>query len=241
MEKRYSISDAARQISVEAHVLRYWEEELGFIIPRNGQGHRYYREKDIRMLQKIKDLKEQGFQLRAIKLLMPDMERTEHMSSQELYRLREELNQQVQLEEEQRAARGKMGRVMPMPNIKNAEPYETRIQTQSQKLEQFEAMLRAMIQDTLQQEQTASERRICEAVSERMAKEMDYLLREQQQGLHEQQELQSKQVELLQEILKEMRPSALQEAAASEESETKTQRGHDRKKNNRRKKIHLGF
>ena len=26
--KRYMISDAARMVDVEAHVLRYWEEEL---------------------------------------------------------------------------------------------------------------------------------------------------------------------------------------------------------------------
>ena len=28
-ETRYIISDAARMINVEPHVLRYWEEELG--------------------------------------------------------------------------------------------------------------------------------------------------------------------------------------------------------------------
>ena len=38
MEKRFGISDAARQVGVEAHVLRYWEDELGLAIPRNGQG-----------------------------------------------------------------------------------------------------------------------------------------------------------------------------------------------------------
>ena len=37
MEKRFGISDAARQVGVEAHVLRYWEDELGLAIPRNGQ------------------------------------------------------------------------------------------------------------------------------------------------------------------------------------------------------------
>ena len=63
MEKRFGISDAARQVGVEAHVLRYWEDELGLAIPRNGQGHRYYREQDIHILHKIRDWKEQGFVL----------------------------------------------------------------------------------------------------------------------------------------------------------------------------------
>ena len=46
-EKRYSISEAARLLEVENHVLRYWEEELGLTIPRNELGHRYYREEEI--------------------------------------------------------------------------------------------------------------------------------------------------------------------------------------------------
>ena len=49
-EVRYIISDAANKVSVEPHVLRYWEEELDLKIPRNEMGHRYYREKDIEML-----------------------------------------------------------------------------------------------------------------------------------------------------------------------------------------------
>lgn len=61
MEKRFGISDAARQVGVEAHVLRYWEDELGLAIPRNGQGHRYYREQDIHILHKIRDWKDRAF------------------------------------------------------------------------------------------------------------------------------------------------------------------------------------
>ena len=41
-EVHYLISDASRKVDVEAHVLRYWEEELELAIPRNEMGHRYY-------------------------------------------------------------------------------------------------------------------------------------------------------------------------------------------------------
>ena len=57
MDKRYSISDASKQVLVENHVLRYWEEELDMNISRNSQGHRYYTERDIAVLKAIKDLK----------------------------------------------------------------------------------------------------------------------------------------------------------------------------------------
>ena len=53
-ETRYMISDASKQVNVEAHVLRYWEEELALDIPRNEMGHRYYTEEHIRMFKQIK-------------------------------------------------------------------------------------------------------------------------------------------------------------------------------------------
>ena len=39
----YLIKEAAKLVEVEAHVLRYWEEELGLKIKRNEMGHRYYK------------------------------------------------------------------------------------------------------------------------------------------------------------------------------------------------------
>ena len=45
---QYTISDAAKLLQIETHVLRYWEEELGLSIPRNKIiicVRRQYREK----------------------------------------------------------------------------------------------------------------------------------------------------------------------------------------------------
>lgn len=64
------ISDAAKKVKVEAHVLRYWEEELALPIKRNELGHRYYTEEDVNRFLNIKDLKERGLQLKAIKLVL---------------------------------------------------------------------------------------------------------------------------------------------------------------------------
>lgn len=66
-QKKYLISDAAKQVNVESHVLRYWEEELELPIKRNKQGHRFYTTEDVERLKRIKMMKEQGFQLKAIK------------------------------------------------------------------------------------------------------------------------------------------------------------------------------
>ena len=66
-EIHYLISDASKKVDVEAHVLRYWEDELKLVIPRNEMGHRYYTELHIRLFRQVKALKEKGYQLKAIK------------------------------------------------------------------------------------------------------------------------------------------------------------------------------
>lgn len=66
-ETRYLISETAKLVQVEPHVLRYWEEELGLSIKRNEMGHRYYTDKDLEIFQKIKELKKEGLQLKTIR------------------------------------------------------------------------------------------------------------------------------------------------------------------------------
>ena len=68
----YTIKDAAKQVHVQTHVLRYWEEELGLSIGRNEQGHRYYTPEDVRLLERIRGWKEQGLQLKAIRLMLSE-------------------------------------------------------------------------------------------------------------------------------------------------------------------------
>lgn len=70
MEGYWLISEAAREVEVESHVLRYWEEELKLPIKRNEQGHRYYTREDVEFFKQIKGMKEKGLQLKAIKLIM---------------------------------------------------------------------------------------------------------------------------------------------------------------------------
>jgi DNA-binding transcriptional MerR regulator len=72
-EKKYTIKEAAKEVEVEAHVLRYWEEELDMKIKRNEMGHRYYEENDVKLLKKVKELKDRGIQLKAIRELVSKM------------------------------------------------------------------------------------------------------------------------------------------------------------------------
>lgn len=69
-EKRYIISEVAERTGIETHVLRYWEDELNLDIPRNKMGHRYYTEEQVALFKQIKELKDSGFQLKAVKAVL---------------------------------------------------------------------------------------------------------------------------------------------------------------------------
>jgi len=75
-EVRYMISEAAKRVNMEAHVLRHWEDELGLTIGRTEMGHRYYTDEDVRLFNCIKELKEQGMLLKELKELIPDIQKT---------------------------------------------------------------------------------------------------------------------------------------------------------------------
>jgi DNA-binding transcriptional MerR regulator len=70
VKEQYLINEAAKEVHVESHVLRYWEEELDLPIGRNEQGHRIYTRGDIDKFIRIKNLKEQGLQLKAVRTLI---------------------------------------------------------------------------------------------------------------------------------------------------------------------------
>ncbi len=73
-EVRYMISEAANLIDVEAHVLRNWQKELALPISRNEMDQRYYKPADIELLKKLKELREYGFQLKAIKMVLSTLD-----------------------------------------------------------------------------------------------------------------------------------------------------------------------
>ena len=60
-EVRFMISEAAKQVNVESHVLRYWEEELDLTIGR------------IQLFCCIKKLKNEGMLLKDLKPLIPEL------------------------------------------------------------------------------------------------------------------------------------------------------------------------
>ena len=94
-DQRSLISDACKQLNMEAHVLRYWEEELGLPIMRNDQGYRCYTNAQLLMFQRIKILRDAGYQLKAIKLVVPRLALLDDDEFYYLVKLSDEMNKRA--------------------------------------------------------------------------------------------------------------------------------------------------
>ena len=94
-EQPILISDACKQLNMEAHVLRYWEEELGLPIMRNDQGYRCYTNAQLLMYQRSKILRDAGYQLKAIKLVVPRLALLDDDEFYYLVKLSDEMNKRA--------------------------------------------------------------------------------------------------------------------------------------------------
>ena len=139
MEKRYFISDASKLVDVESHVLRYWEEELLIDIPRNEMGHRCYTDFHIKLLKNIKELKEQGFQLKAIKMLLPELMEGKEVTSDRLEKMKEEMLSHLDTVETQNVTSVVNSGINAVENGNN-----------NTKLEQFEAIIGNIVSKALE-------------------------------------------------------------------------------------------
>ncbi len=161
MEKvRYMISDAATITGVESHVLRYWEDELELSIPRNEMGHRYYTRENIQQFEKIKELKEQGYQLKSIRMI--------------LHNENVDVNSPSFSEKNELAAHGASDPVPANGQIGADE-----------RMQQFRELMSDIVGRAIAQNNEELSLVIGTEVQERVLKEMDYLMREQDAAAEE--------------------------------------------------------
>lgn len=69
-----TISEAAKELDLPQHVLRFWETKFNQIRPlKRGGGRRYYRPEDIKLLQKIRGLLyDSGYTIKGVQKLLKD-------------------------------------------------------------------------------------------------------------------------------------------------------------------------
>lgn len=175
MEKtRYSISEAGKLVGVESHVLRYWEDELKLDIPRNGKSHRYYTELHIRLFQKIKELKEKGYQLKAIEQVLKKMiEGDEDVDPDQI------LEQTAVNILKEGSAGDEMEEEFSLETIQKQET--TEIAISPEKMERFQQIMNQIIGravgQAIQDNNEALSDEISRQVNDKMIQELEYMMR----------------------------------------------------------------
>lgn len=204
MEDYVLISDAAKEVEVESHVLRYWEEELNLPIRRNEQGHRFYTREDVDRFKQIKKLKEGGLQLKAIRMILKDGKlNLLTPMTEESEPGQEEISENVQKgnigereEKREEEKREEMEELRTGRNIIEKEKCESReikknknaggdssleqLSTE-EKVKRLKWLLQQLIGETLQE----NNRQLCEEIRESVIKELDYQFRNQEERLEE--------------------------------------------------------
>lgn len=159
------ISDAAKEVKVESHVLRYWEEELHLPIKRNELGHRYYTAEDVERFKQIKSMKERGLQLKAIKMILKDGK--------------------LDVIPDEGAAGGENEETQIPIDIVASRPLETNTMSDTrivaengdEKSRRLQWLLQQLIRETL----VENNKDLCREIKENIIKELDYQFRAQEE------------------------------------------------------------
>ena len=174
-------SYAANAVAVESHVLRYWEDELELSVPRNEMGHRYYTKENIEQFRQIKELKEKGYQLKAIKILIHNSSEqpipSPHVMNEKAAMLEESLH--LKQKEEQKSS---IQKELPSeaPALQSVAEM-TQISDAQRRMEQFQCMMTEIVRNALKDNNKELGGEIGPEFSDRVLKEMNYLHRCQEE------------------------------------------------------------
>ena len=174
------ISDAAKEVKVESHVLRYWEEELHLPIKRNELGHRYYTQEDVERFKQIKGMKERGLQLKAIKMILRD-------GKLDVLSVRQGQNGSTERLEEEKNEESSVASVQGEPmdreetglaiDIVDSREREIATESKEDKSRRLQWLLQQLIRQTLQENNSE----LCKEIKESVVKELDYQFRMQEE------------------------------------------------------------
>lgn len=189
-EDHYLIKEAANLVGVETHVLRYWEEELKMEIHRNDLGHRFYTKKDVENLKKVKELKDRGLQLKAIRNY--------------LEMRKEQILKEQKKQEALAASRSKEIMEEPKPIV----PVEENALSNEEKMEQFQKLMNKIVAEAIVENNDLIGKSAGEYAAQAMAGHVSEMTREQERQAEE-------RFQKLDRTLREMQQARLEAAAAN--------------------------
>ncbi len=222
-ETCYQIKEAAAKVGVESHVLRYWEEELKMDIHRNEMGHRYYTEKDIEVLSKVRDLKEKGLQLKAIRnyLEMRRKQITQERGQTTVQTVVENMEKQTDKKEANTANSDKHEVV----------PVSQQILSNEEKMQQFQLLMNRIVGNAIQENN--------ELIGKSAGEHAANAVVTQFQGMtKEQEERAEARYRKLDQTLREIQQARLEAAAANMRPVDKRRQKRLKRKGNQQNNIH---
>ncbi len=72
LKERYSITELAEMLQLTDHALRFYEKECELSIPKDERGRRYYTTDLANIMYKIKVMRSEGLEIKAIKKIIQD-------------------------------------------------------------------------------------------------------------------------------------------------------------------------
>lgn len=176
---RYMISDAANIVAVESHVLRYWEDELELAVPRNEMGHRYYTQENVDQFLRIKQLKEEGYQLKAIKIIL-QQEKLAGLHKEQPAAAAEHVTKPREVFTEPAADVVRVEKSTHLPERKQPGQVTAQVQMSPQeRMEQFQNLMTQIVRNAMTDNNKDLSKEIGTEVGDRVLKEMNYLMRMQ--------------------------------------------------------------
>jgi DNA-binding transcriptional MerR regulator len=70
LKERYSITELSAMLQITDHTLRFYEKELKIPIPKDERGRRYYTTDMANLMYKIKVMRSEGLEIKAIKKIL---------------------------------------------------------------------------------------------------------------------------------------------------------------------------
>lgn len=72
LKEKYSITELSEMLQLTDHCLRFYEKELELTIPKDDRGRRYYTAEMANIMYKIKVMRSEGLEIKAIKKILQD-------------------------------------------------------------------------------------------------------------------------------------------------------------------------
>ena len=193
-KETYLINEVAKEVHVESHVLRYWEEELDIPITRNRQGHRVYTQEDINRFVQIKNLKDQGLQLKAVKLVLNQLQESEDkekdMKQDNPFTQKHEtkmnkggemnviqIKEMKSLDKRESMSHNRKNEYRNELTVRRKEEMARDEQEQQEKLARMQYLIQKMIADAVKSNNKILINELSEQMKENICKEMDYQFR----------------------------------------------------------------